>query len=76
MTIEQCKNSKKPFLELADIIPDIVPVSIPTVRQQVFSDRSRLGFPVVTIGTRILVPRVPFLNYVLSSNEMHNAKKE
>lgn len=72
MTIEQCLSSKKPFLELSDVIPDILPISIPTFRKQVFRDKSRLGFPVVIVGTRVLIPRVQFLHYLMNFNNETN----
>lgn len=34
------------------------------MRTQAQSDQSKLGFPVCVIGKRILIPRIPFLEWV------------
>ena len=57
------KQIDVPFLIPADVAP-ILGVDPQAIRNQAHEDPSQLGFPVCVIGTRIKIPRIPFLQFV------------
>lgn len=62
MTIQEIKETEKPFLTCADIAPAIG--SDPhALRLEARKPNSRLGFPVMLIGTRVKIPTEGFLNW-------------
>lgn len=63
MTIEELKHSTKVFVSPADIAP-ILRCDPQCLRHQAKIDPYMLGFPIVQVGTRIRIPRVPFLRFI------------
>ena len=68
MTLEELRNSTKEFLIPADVaaILGVKPYSINVQAQQ---DKSKLGFPVSLIGTRVKIPRLGFLRFIEGKEE-------
>lgn len=60
MTLDEIRSSDKIMLTPADIAP-VLGVNPQSIRA---ADPVDLGFPVAKIGTRTLIPRIPFLTFV------------
>lgn len=62
MTLDEIRESEKPFLIPADIAPLLGcdPYSISIAARDC---PQSLGFPVVRVGNRTKIPRVGFLNF-------------
>ena len=63
MTLEQIKASDKQMLVPSDI-NEVLGCDAHSIRLQARDDPRKLGFNVVVIGTRTLIPRVPFVQYI------------
>lgn len=63
MTIAEIKASDKPLLFPADIA-GVLQMDAQAVRDTAAKDPDALGFPVIRIGTRTKIPRIPFLRYL------------
>ena len=63
MTIAEIKESKNLFL-LAEEISEVLQVGPQSIRAQAQMDPKKLGFPIIVVGTRIKIPRKPFLAYL------------
>lgn len=63
MTIEQIKSSDKACLVSEDVA-GILHVNPQQLRNIAKSDKSKLGFPVMITGTRVKIPRLPFLKWL------------
>lgn len=62
MTIQEIRATEKAFLTCADIAPAIG--SDPhALRVEAKKEHSRLGFPVLIIGTRVKIPTAGFINW-------------
>lgn len=72
MTLEEIKDSKKPFL-LASEVAEVLGTNPNTVRLQAHCAPEMLGFPVVVMKSRVKIPRIPFLNFMLGQKELHDA---
>lgn len=57
------KNSDS-FMILASDIAPVIGADAQCIRSQAQSDPKSLGFPVSVIGSRVLIPRIPFLNFI------------
>ena len=57
MTLDEIRSSDKAVLTPAEIAP-VLGVNPQSIR---VTDPVDLGFPVIKLGTRTLIPRVPFL---------------
>lgn len=62
MTLEEILASKKQFLTPSDIAP-VLRCDAQCIRRQAQQDPTKLGFPIVIMGSRIRIPRIPFLKY-------------
>ena len=62
MTLAEIKQSPAMWLTAADVAP-VLECNPDAIRQQAQTDPAKLGFPVVVIGTRVKIPRRPFLSY-------------
>ena len=60
MTLDEIRSSDKAVLTPAEIAP-VLGVNPQSIRA---ADPVDLGFPVTKIGTRTLIPRKPFLQFV------------
>ena len=63
MTMQELRSTDKDFLTVMDIAP-VLGTSPQAIRCQAHSNPAKLGFPVVIIGTRVKVPRKPFLVHI------------
>lgn len=63
MTLQEIQESDKLFLVPTDVAA-VLGMSANSLRLQAQQDASKLGFPVIVAGTRVRIPRVPFLNYI------------
>lgn len=63
MTLAEIKKSPDMWLTAADIAP-VLECNPDAIRHQAQTDPSKLGFPVVVIGTRVKIPRTPFLSFL------------
>lgn len=62
MTIDEIKQSDKRFLT-PDDIKDYLEADPQSIRVQAHNDPSKLGFPVVVLGSRVKIPRKGFLKF-------------
>lgn len=63
MTLDDIRASSRIYLSPADIAP-ILQCDPHSIRVQAHQDPSALGYPVIVIGRRIRIPRVPFIQYL------------
>lgn len=63
MTREEICKSAKEMLTPGDIC-EILECNAQSIRDQARADASKLGFPVVIVGTRVKIPRDAFLKYL------------
>lgn len=63
MTLEELKSSTRILVD-ADDVAKILGVNPQSIRGQAQLDPRFLGFRVIVIGTRTLIPRKPFLEYI------------
>lgn len=63
MSIQEIVSSEKVFLTVADIAP-ILHCDPQCIRRQAKEDPEVLGFPILQIGSRIRIPRIPFLKFL------------
>lgn len=63
MTLEEIKTSNALFLTPRDIAP-VLECDPQKIRTQAHTDPAMLGFPVSVIGTRVKIPRKPFISFV------------
>ena len=63
MTLDEIKASDKAVLTPGDIA-EVLGSDQQTIRVQARTAPEKLGFPVVIIGCRTKIPRIPFLRYM------------
>ena len=63
MTIEDIERLDKTMLTCADVAP-LLGFDANSLRLQAREDPTLLGFPVVVAGTRTMIPKEGFLNYL------------
>lgn len=63
MTLAEIKVSDKTLLLAKDVAP-VLGCDPHSIRLQAREYPEQLGFPVVVIGNRTLIPRKPFLAYI------------
>lgn len=63
MTIDDIRTSSRVYLTAADIAP-ILECDPHSIRIQAHSAPNMLGYPVIVIGRRVRIPRIPFLIYL------------
>ena len=62
MTLAEIKQSPAMWLTAAQIA-EVLESDPDVIRQQAQADPTKLGFPVVVLGTRVKIPRRPFLAF-------------
>lgn len=62
MTLTDIENLEKDFLTPSDIAP-ILHTNHYSISIQARTDPSKLGFPVIVIGNRTLIPKLGFLRF-------------
>ena len=63
MTLEEIQSSQKLYLTPADIAP-ILHCDPQCIREQAKQDPAKLGFPIIILGHRTRIPRIPFLKFL------------
>jgi len=63
MKLEELKE-KRPLFVTADDIAEIIGCNPANIRSQAQSDKDKLGFPVMVVGTRVKIPTKPFLKFI------------
>lgn len=63
VTLEELQISTEIFVTPADVAP-ILKCDPQCIRKQAQTNPSQLGFPVIVQGSRIRIPRIPFLRYI------------
>ena len=68
MTIEEVLASDRPMIRPVDVAP-IIGCDPQWVRDTAKQNPQALGFPVLVVGTRTKIPRIPFLQFLGYSAE-------
>ena len=63
MTINELIVSNKVFVTAGDVAP-ILGCTAQSIRVQARRDPSKLNFPTVVVGNRLLIPRLKFIEFV------------
>lgn len=63
MTLAEIKKSDKPMLTPADVAK-VLGCDAQSIRNNARKDSKQLGFPVIVMGRRTLIPRKAFLHYL------------
>jgi hypothetical protein len=63
MTIDELKNSNRILVDAEDVA-EVLGVNPQSIRGQAHLDPRFLGFRVIVIGRRTMIPRKPFLEYI------------
>lgn len=63
MTLDEIENSTKEVLTCTDVAP-VLKCNPSTLHMQAIEQPWRLGFPVIVMGSRVKIPRKPFLNFM------------
>lgn len=75
MTWEEIINSNKAYL-VAEDITEILDISPNAIRNQAHECPEKLGFRVTVTGTRVRIPRIPFMEHfgIKENNESGDIK--
>ena len=63
MTIGELQTNSKEVLTCREVAP-ILKVNQWTLHQAAVKSPETLGFPVIVIGSRVMIPRIPFLRFM------------
>lgn len=63
MTLDEMKQSTKVFVSASDIAP-ILGCDPQCIRRQAQIEPNALSFPILRLGSRIRIPRIPFLRFI------------
>ena len=63
MTLSEIKSSDKAVLVPTDIA-EVLGVNPHSIRLVAHDRPELLGFPVIVVGTRVKIPRKPFIQYI------------
>ena len=63
MTLQELLKSSKIWITPADV-SSVLQCDPQCIRVQAQKDPSMLGYPVIVIGSRVRIPRIPFLKYL------------
>lgn len=63
MTLDEIKSSSKEVLTCKDVA-EVLACNPGTLHMQAIEQPWRLGFPVIVMGSRVKIPRKPFLNFM------------
>ena len=67
MTFAEIQQSDKDFLVPTDVA-NVLGCKPYSINVQAKADISKLGFPAALIGTRVLIPRLGFIHWVMFGN--------
>ena len=63
MNIDDLKNSTRILVDAEDVA-EILGVAAQSIRGQAHLDPRFLGFRVIVVGNRTMIPRKPFIEYI------------
>lgn len=63
MTIQEIEQMKKDLLNAEDVAAYLC-VNPQTIRSQAQREPEKLGFPVIVLGSRVLIPRLAFISFI------------
>lgn len=63
MTLAEMKKYDRDWLT-CDQVSEVLGCTPHSVRIQAHEDETRLGFPVIVLGTRVRIPRIPFIQFM------------
>ena len=63
MTLEEIKESKKLILTCSDVA-EVLKCNAYQLHMQAQQRPEMLGFPVIRMGNRVKIPRIPFLKFI------------
>ena len=63
MTLKEIEESGKEVLTCAEVAP-VLKCNPDTLHMQAIKGPKKLGFPVIVMGSRVKIPRRPFLAYM------------
>ena len=63
MTIQEMQKSEKAFLLATDVC-EVIGVNPHSIRVAAKERPDLLGFPVTVMGKSVLIPRIPFMEYI------------
>ena len=63
MTLDEIRRSSKEVLTCQDVAP-VLSCNPATLHMQAVEQPKRLGFPVIVMGSRVKIPRRPFLKFM------------
>lgn len=72
-TLEEIESCGKPMLRVAEIA-EFIGCDPQSIRVQARTDASALGFPVIQVGTRTLIPREGFVRFCRAMNLEESAR--
>lgn len=67
MTMKEIRESDKDFLTPSEV-QEVLGCDTYSINVQAKEDASKLGFPVVILGTRVRIPRLGFLHWMQYGN--------
>lgn len=63
MTLEELKNTEAATVNIADIA-EILGCTPQTIRVAARQRPDLLGFPIIIMGSRVRIPRIPFIQFI------------
>ena len=63
MTLQEIESSSKEVLTCKDVA-EVLACNPATLHMQAVEQPEKLGFPVIVMGSRVKIPRKPFLNFM------------
>ena len=63
MTVQEIQISQKIYLSASEVA-SILHCDPQAIRVQAHTNPKALGYPVIIIGRRVRIPRIPFLHYL------------
>lgn len=63
MTLQEIESSTKEVLTCQEVAP-VLKCNPATLHMQAVEQPEKLGFPVIVMGSRVKIPRKPFLNFM------------
>ena len=63
LTIDEIRDSTRPYL-VPEQVRGVLGCDPQALRIQARERPERLGFPVIVLGTRVRIPRLPFLKFL------------
>jgi hypothetical protein len=67
LTLNDLENIDRDWLTPAQVAP-VLGADPNYIRGQAHAEPDKLGFPVIVIGTRVKIPRIPFINFMRGGN--------